>query len=81
MTNEEEYYRHQAEAAYHAEQEDARAEAEQDQHDESVQLLRANVGPPLQVRLALSILLNHVEPGWENCIAVVNAWLRETEEA
>ena len=28
-----------------------------------------------EVRLALKVLLNHVEPGWENCKTVVEAWL------
>ena len=28
-----------------------------------------------EVRLALMTLLNHVEPGWDNCRAVVQNWL------
>jgi hypothetical protein len=31
----------------------------------------------LVVKMALRILLNHVEPGWENCTALVKAWLDE----
>ena len=27
------------------------------------------------VRLALTVLLNHVEPGWDNCKTVIQAWL------
>ena len=30
--------------------------------------------PPL-VRIALMTVLNHVEPGWGNCVATVQAWL------
>jgi len=30
---------------------------------------------PAVVRLALMTVLNHVEPGWENCVAVVKDWL------
>jgi len=33
------------------------------------------VAVPLEVRLALTVLLNHVEPGWDNCKMVVSAWL------
>ena len=29
------------------------------------------------VRIALTVLLNHIEPGWENCEAVVKDWLQE----
>lgn len=40
-----------------------------------------SVSIPPQVRLALLVLLNHVEPGWENCVSVVKAWLEgETDE-
>ncbi len=30
---------------------------------------------PTLVRLALDTLLNHIQPGWENCTTVVRAWL------
>lgn len=30
---------------------------------------------PPAVRVALLVLLNHVEPGWDNCRTVVQAWL------
>jgi hypothetical protein len=30
---------------------------------------------PQPVRLALRVLLQHVEPGWENCRTTVLAWL------
>jgi len=30
---------------------------------------------PLKVKLALRVLLNHVEPGWDNCKTVVQLWL------
>ena len=30
---------------------------------------------PPEVKLALRVLLNHVEPGWDNCKAVVQLWL------
>lgn len=53
----------------------------------AVALLRAATGPnpspvsisgvPIEVRVALLILLNHVEPGWENCNAVVKRWLMD----
>lgn len=43
---------------------------------------------PLQVRLALRVLLNHIEdpPSWHNCKATVSSWLEqvaidETEKA
>jgi hypothetical protein len=32
-------------------------------------------GCPYEVRVALRVLLNHVEPGWDNCKALVEAWL------
>lgn len=41
--------------------------------------LRPEVGescPPV-IRMALAVLLNHIEPGWENCSAVVRLWLGE----
>lgn len=40
---------------------------------------RVEVSPevPPAVRMALRVLLNHVEPGWENCAAVVRFWLDE----
>ena len=31
--------------------------------------------PPSVVRHALLVLLGHVEPGWENCKWIVQAWL------
>ena len=36
---------------------------------------RAQQNVPAPVRLALMILLRHIEPGWENSSAVVSAWL------
>ena len=30
---------------------------------------------PVEVRLALLVVLNHVEPGWENCVTLVKLWL------
>jgi len=30
---------------------------------------------PPAVRIALTIALNHVEPGWSNCVTVIQAWL------
>jgi hypothetical protein len=39
------------------------------------------VGIPTFVRLALRVLLNHVEPGWENCKATVQAWLDDEAPA
>ncbi len=30
---------------------------------------------PMEVRLGLRVLLNHVEPGWDNCKTVVEHWL------
>ena len=33
--------------------------------------------PPLMVMLAVEILCNHVEPGWENSQSVVWAWIAE----
>ena len=38
------------------------------------------VGLPIEVRFALMTLLNHIEPGWDNCKAVVNNWLRDSEK-
>ena len=35
----------------------------------------AVAAPPLEVRLSLLVLLRHVEPGWDNCVTVVRAWL------
>ena len=37
------------------------------------------VAVPPSVRLSLMTLLNHVEPGWDNCKALVEMWLRESE--
>lgn len=44
------------------------AEAEQE-----AQIFR----PGPELRLALMVLLNHVEPGWDNCKAIVQAFLRD----
>lgn len=33
---------------------------------------------PLEVRMALRIILNHVEPSWDNCKTVVSQWLDAT---
>ena len=30
---------------------------------------------PSPVRLALIVLLNHIQPGWENSADVIRAWL------
>jgi hypothetical protein len=30
---------------------------------------------PAAVRLALIVLLNHTEPGWENCRELVRRWV------
>jgi len=30
---------------------------------------------PPAVRIALLVLLNHIEPGWENCTLLVRGWL------
>ncbi len=30
---------------------------------------------PHEVRLALRVILNHIEPGWENCQKLVAIWL------
>lgn len=32
---------------------------------------------PSPVKMALKILLNHIEPGWENSAAFVKAWLED----
>ncbi len=34
---------------------------------------------PAGVRIALAVLLNHVEPGYENCKTLVSAWLKHIE--
>ncbi len=34
----------------------------------------SNAIPPA-VRVALLVVLNHVEPGWENCVEVIRLWL------
>lgn len=36
---------------------------------------------PTAVKLALMTLLNHVEPGWDNCKAVLQAWLAENSSS
>ncbi len=33
---------------------------------------------PPAVKVALLVILNHVEPGWENCVAFLRQWLAET---
>ena len=33
--------------------------------------------PPIAVMLAVEILCNHVEPGWENSKTIVRAWVDE----
>ncbi len=30
---------------------------------------------PPAIRVALLVILNHVEPGWEDCVGLVNQWL------
>ncbi len=30
---------------------------------------------PPAIRVALLVILNHVEPGWENCVGLVSQWL------
>ena len=37
--------------------------------------------PSERVRLALMVILSHVEPGWENCKAVVSSWLAAAPSA
>ncbi len=34
-----------------------------------------NLEMPSAVRLALKVILNHVEPDWENCKTLVAQWL------
>lgn len=34
----------------------------------------ATCAMPPEVRLALRIVLNHVEPGWAHCVAIVRRW-------
>jgi hypothetical protein len=36
-------------------------------------------GIPPEVRIALKVVLRHVEPGWDNCVAVVRHWLDNTK--
>lgn len=36
---------------------------------------------PPAVRIAIRLLLNHVEPGWENCQLVVQSWLDDAVPA
>lgn len=38
------------------------------------ELAEARSGVPSIVRMALMTVLNHVEPGWENSKAIVEAW-------
>ena len=35
---------------------------------------------PAVIRLALKILLNHVEPGWDNTKTIVKLWLAEIDD-
>ena len=35
---------------------------------------------PIPVRLALMVILNHVEPGFENSTAVISHWLSTSNE-
>ena len=37
--------------------------------------------PPIAVMLAVEILCNHVEPGWENSKTIVRAWIDEERAA
>lgn len=39
--------------------------------------VRATV--PYPVIMALKVLLNHVEPGWDNCRTVIQLWLDEAD--
>jgi hypothetical protein len=32
-------------------------------------------GIPRVVKIAIRVLINHTEPGWENCTALVREWL------
>lgn len=34
-----------------------------------------SLATPPAIKIALRVLLNHVEPGWENCVTVLAAWL------
>lgn len=43
----------------------------------SERLLQPHSIPPA-VRLAIMVLVNHVEPGWENSVAVVKEWLKRS---
>lgn len=36
---------------------------------------------PDVVRLAIKIVLNHIEPDWNNCTTLVKAWLESTAPA
>ena len=37
------------------------------------------VSMPAEVRLAIKVLLNHIQPGWENCASIVAQWVIDTE--
>ena len=75
----------------HEEIEDARLEAMiegAEQLEDEIEELRAEAEScqpaaivPIHIRLALKILLNHVEPGWDNTRAVVERWLIEIESS
>lgn len=43
--------------------------------------LREGVVVPDEVRLAFRVLLNHVEPGWNNCKVVASGWLESLSAA
>ena len=36
--------------------------------------------PSAEIILALRVLLNHVEPGWLNCVTTVSAWLDDLRD-
>ena len=42
--------------------------------DEKILSKKGRVCPPA-VRMAIAVLLNHVEPGWDNFVTLVRAWL------
>jgi hypothetical protein len=43
--------------------------------------VEAAARPPIAVILAVEILCNHVEPGWDNSKAIVRAWIDEERAA
>ena len=42
-----------------------------------LEAVQAGGGAPPAVRIALTVLLNHVGPEWSNCAAAVRMWLME----